>query len=148
MSVAVPTAWHTRTTAEQRATVLEQHRRLAQAIADKDSAAAVVEMNTHFDTSIGDLFLAGFLPGLIIITLLYLVSRYFAKKHGYGAGAPKASWRERWQALRRAGLTLLMPVVVLGGIYGGIFTPTEAAGVAVRMSVLYHLLGSDEGAMR
>jgi DNA-binding FadR family transcriptional regulator len=55
MSIAVPTAWHTRTTAEQRATVLAQHRRLAQAIADKDAAAAVSEMNTHFDTSISDL---------------------------------------------------------------------------------------------
>ncbi len=56
MSVAVPTAWHTRTTAEQRAMVLTQHRRLAQAIADRDPAVAVAEMNTHFDTSIGDLF--------------------------------------------------------------------------------------------
>ena len=56
MRIAVPTAWHTRTTAEQRAMVLEQHRRLAQAIADKDRLAAVAEMNTHFDTSIGDLF--------------------------------------------------------------------------------------------
>ncbi|MGN6818622.1 MAG: FadR/GntR family transcriptional regulator [Sphingomonas sp.] len=56
MSVAVPTAWHTRTTPEQRATVLEQHRRLAQAIANKDATAALTEMNTHFDTSISDLF--------------------------------------------------------------------------------------------
>jgi len=56
MRVAVPTAWHTRTTAEQRAMVLEQHHRLAQAIADQDATAAVAEMNTHFDTSIGDLF--------------------------------------------------------------------------------------------
>jgi DNA-binding FadR family transcriptional regulator len=56
MSVAVPTAWHTRTTPELRAMVLEQHRRLARAIADKDPAAAVAEMNTHFDTSISDLF--------------------------------------------------------------------------------------------
>jgi GntR family transcriptional repressor for pyruvate dehydrogenase complex len=56
MTVAVPTAWHTRTTADQRAMVLEQHRRLAQAIADKDIVSAVGEMNTHFDTSISDLF--------------------------------------------------------------------------------------------
>lgn len=56
MSVAVPTAWHTRTTPELRAMVLEQHRRLAQAIADKDAASAIAEMNTHFDTSISDLF--------------------------------------------------------------------------------------------
>ncbi|HEX7695068.1 MAG TPA: FadR/GntR family transcriptional regulator [Sphingomonas sp.] len=56
MSVAVPTAWHTRTTPDQRMMVLEQHRALAQAIADRDSATAVAEMNTHFDTSISDLF--------------------------------------------------------------------------------------------
>ncbi len=56
MRIAVPTAWHTRTTPEQRAMVLEQHRRLAEAIADKDPEAAVAEMNTHFDTSISDLF--------------------------------------------------------------------------------------------
>jgi GntR family transcriptional repressor for pyruvate dehydrogenase complex len=56
MAVAVPTAWHTRTTADQRATVFEQHRRLAEAIANRDTAAAVAEMNTHFDTSIADLF--------------------------------------------------------------------------------------------
>jgi DNA-binding FadR family transcriptional regulator len=56
MIIAVPTAWHTRTTAEQRAMVLDQHHRLAEAIANRDTAAAVAEMNTHFDTSIADLF--------------------------------------------------------------------------------------------
>lgn len=56
MEVAVPTAWHTRATEEQRASVLEQHRRLAQTIADRDPAAALAEMNMHFDTSISDLF--------------------------------------------------------------------------------------------
>jgi DNA-binding FadR family transcriptional regulator len=56
MAVAVPTAWHTRATADQRAAVLEQHRRLALTIADRDAAAALDEMNKHFDASIGDLF--------------------------------------------------------------------------------------------
>ncbi len=56
MTVAVPTAWHARTTAEQRAMVLEQHRRLAEAIANRDTATAVAEMNIHFDTAIADLF--------------------------------------------------------------------------------------------
>ena len=55
MSVAVPTAWHERATPEQRRTVLERHRALAQAIADRDSVAAVAEMDRHFDTSIGHL---------------------------------------------------------------------------------------------
>ncbi|SJN11193.1 TRAP-type C4-dicarboxylate transport system, large permease component [Leucobacter sp. 7(1)] len=87
-------------------------------------------------TSIGDLFLAGFIPGFIIVVLLYLVSRHLAKKHGYGANVPRASWGERWRALWSAKWTLLMPVVVLGGIYGGIFTPTEAAGIAVAYSLI------------
>ena len=91
------------------------------------------------NTSIGDLFLAGFIPGLIIVVLLYLVSRYFAKKHGYGGDVEKATWKERLQALNRAKWTLLMPVVVLGGIYGGIFTPTEAGGIAVAYSAVLAL---------
>lgn len=88
------------------------------------------------NTSIGDLFLAGLLPGVIIVIALYLVSRYISKKNNYGANVPKASWRERGAAVWRAKLTLLMPIVVLGGIYGGIFTPTEASGIAVAYSLL------------
>lgn len=57
MAVAVPTAWHTRATEEQRQSVFEQHRRLAQTIADRDATAARDEMNSHFDASISDLFL-------------------------------------------------------------------------------------------
>ena len=90
-------------------------------------------------TSIGDLFIAGFIPGLIIVILLYLVSRYQAKKNGFGAGTAKASWRERWRAVWRAKWTLLMPVIVLGGIYAGLFTPTEAAGIAVAYSLILTL---------
>jgi GntR family transcriptional regulator, transcriptional repressor for pyruvate dehydrogenase complex len=58
MEVAVPTAWHTRATDAQRRSVLDQHRRLALAIADRDPDAAHAEMNKHFDTSISDLFAA------------------------------------------------------------------------------------------
>lgn len=56
MAVAVPTAWQTRATEDQRQSVLDQHRRLAQTIADRDAAAALEEMNSHFDASISDLF--------------------------------------------------------------------------------------------
>jgi GntR family transcriptional regulator, transcriptional repressor for pyruvate dehydrogenase complex len=56
MAVAVPTAWNTRSTEDQRRSVFEQHRRLAQAIADRDAAAALGEMNSHFDASISNLF--------------------------------------------------------------------------------------------
>lgn len=92
------------------------------------------------NTSIGDLFLAGFIPGFIIVGVLYLVSRYFAKKHGYGVGVQRTPWKDRWKALWDAKWTLLMPVVVLGGIYGGLFTPTEAAGIAVAYSLVLALV--------
>lgn len=92
------------------------------------------------NTSIGDLFMAGFIPGLIIVIVLYFVSRYYAKKGGFGTGVPKASWKERGVAIWRAKWTLLMPIVVLGGIYGGVFTPTEAAGIAVAYSVILTLV--------
>jgi C4-dicarboxylate transporter DctM subunit len=92
------------------------------------------------NTSIGDLFLAGLAPGLIIVFMLYLVSRHISKKKGYGADTPKASWKERWASVWRAKWTLLMPVVVLGGIYGGIFTPTEASGIAVAYSLVLALI--------
>lgn len=92
------------------------------------------------NSSIGDLFMAGFIPGLIIVIVLYLISRHFAKKHGFGAGVAKATWKERFAAIWSAKWTLLMPVVVLGGIYGGIFTPTEAAGIAVAYSLILTLV--------
>jgi C4-dicarboxylate transporter DctM subunit len=91
------------------------------------------------NTSIGDLFLAGFIPGFLIIIVLYLVSRHISKKNGYGSDTSKASWKARWAALWRAKWTLLMPIVVLGGIYGGVFTPTEASGIAVAYSLMLAL---------
>lgn len=95
------------------------------------------------NTSIGDLFLAGFIPGLAIVFMLYFMSRRMSKKHGYGADIPKADWSERRSAIWRAKWTLLMPVVVLGGIYGGIFTPTEASGIAVAYSLILALVYSE-----
>ncbi|MGM0783236.1 MAG: TRAP transporter large permease [Pseudomonadota bacterium] len=88
------------------------------------------------NTSIGDLFLAGLIPGIVIVLTLYIVSRYICKKKGYDIKSPKANWGERRKAIWRAKWTLMMPVVVLGGIYGGVFTPTEASGIAVAYSLV------------
>lgn len=80
--------------------------------------------------SIGDLFMAGFVPGILIGFSLILTVYIISKKRNYKR-EPKKSIKEIIHAFKEAFLALLMPVIILGGIYGGIFTPTEAAGVAV-----------------
>ncbi|KMO32385.1 C4-dicarboxylate ABC transporter permease [Methylobacterium variabile] len=79
--------------------------------------------------SISTLFVAGVIPGLMLATLLGLTTWYRARKFGYPR-MPKASWRERWVAFRKSVWGLLLIVLVLGGIYTGAFTPTEAAAVS------------------
>jgi len=82
------------------------------------------------EVSIGELFIAGFGPGLLISAALMLFVYLYCKWKGWGKNDGdgrlpfgRATWRAGW--------ALLMPVIILGGIYGGIFTPTEAAAVAV-----------------
>lgn len=80
--------------------------------------------------SIGALFMGGFLPGFLVGGSLMLVAWIIARKRGY-KGDEKASAKQIWSTFKDAILALLMPAIILGGIYGGIFTPTEAAVVAV-----------------
>lgn len=82
------------------------------------------------DTSIGSLFIAGVVPGLLMGAALIVAALLVGRKMDLKS-LPKASGRERWDAFKDAFWGLLMPVIILGGIYGGIFTPTEAAAVAV-----------------
>lgn len=82
------------------------------------------------NTSIGDLFLAGIIPGIMMGLSLIIWSVLYSRKHKFGT-AEKATWKERLQSLNQGKGALLMPVIILGGIYGGIFTPTEAGVVAV-----------------
>ncbi|KMO33327.1 C4-dicarboxylate ABC transporter permease [Methylobacterium tarhaniae] len=79
--------------------------------------------------SISTLFVAGVIPGLMLAALLGLTTWYRARKFGYPR-MPKASWHERWVAFRKSVWGLLLIVLVLGGIYSGAFTPTEAAAVS------------------
>lgn len=83
------------------------------------------------DTSIGDLFLAGIIPGFLIAAVLLLVSYFMSKKAGYTGTGKRFNMREFLKALWEGIWALIMPVIILGGIYGGIFTPTEAAIVAL-----------------
>ena len=80
--------------------------------------------------SVSTLFMAGFLPGILMAVCLCGAVVYVSKKKGY-RDTYKASGREIWTSFKRALLAILMPVIVLGGIYAGFFTPTEAAVVAV-----------------
>jgi tripartite ATP-independent transporter DctM subunit len=82
------------------------------------------------EVSIGELFIAGFGPGLFIGLVLMLFVHLYCRWKGWGKndGDGRLSFgKATWQA----GWALLMPVIILGGIYGGIFTPTEASAVAV-----------------
>ncbi|GGC93369.1 TRAP transporter large permease [Vreelandella lutescens] len=87
------------------------------------------------DTSIGQLFLAGIGPGILIGVALIIFLYLFCKVRGYGKDDYKDS-TGFMISLKRAWVALLMPVVVIGGIYGGIFTPTEASAVAVFFALI------------
>ncbi|MDD6065060.1 MAG: TRAP transporter large permease subunit [Firmicutes bacterium] len=82
--------------------------------------------------SIGDMFIAGIVPGILMGLALVLVVMWEVKKNNIvPAKVEKASAKERLHAFGDAFWGFLMPVIILGGIYGGIFTPTEAAAVSV-----------------
>lgn len=82
------------------------------------------------NVSVGSLFIAGIVPGFLIALFLCIVTFFISKKRGY-KGEPWGKPVEIWNAFKGAIWGLLTPVIILGGIYGGIFTPTEAAAVAV-----------------
>ena len=81
------------------------------------------------NTSVGALFIAGIIPGIILATMLGLTTWWRAKKFDYPR-QPRASWAERMKSFRDAIWGLFLIVVVIGGIYTGIFTPTEAAAMS------------------
>jgi C4-dicarboxylate transporter DctM subunit len=81
------------------------------------------------NTSVGQLFIAGIVPGVVLATMLGLTTWWIARKNNYPR-QPTASWAERWRAFRQSVWGLLLIVVVIGGIYTGIFTPTEAAAMS------------------
>ncbi|ONK23986.1 C4-dicarboxylate ABC transporter permease [Bacillus sp. VT-16-64] len=98
-------------------------------------------------TSISDLFIAGIMPGILVAVSLLIVNYLICKREGYGTvnhrvfAETAATFEEKqkgsfWKALNEAKWALLAPVLILGGIYGGIVTPTEAAVVAVVYSLI------------
>jgi len=90
-------------------------------------------------TSISELFIAGVGPGLLILFLFSGYCVIYAKRHDIPV-QEKASWSERLSAMRDAVWPLGFPIIVVGGIYGGIFSPTEAASVCVLYALILEVL--------
>ncbi|KVX05628.1 C4-dicarboxylate ABC transporter permease [Alcaligenes faecalis] len=92
------------------------------------------------ETDIGKLFAAGFLPGMIAM-LMYLITVMIITAINPNLGRPgeKASWRERFEATKGVMAITVLFIVIMGGIYGGVFTPTEAAGIGAAATFLLTL---------
>ncbi|ALG90411.1 MULTISPECIES: TRAP transporter large permease [Actibacterium] len=87
------------------------------------------------NTSIAELFIAGVGPGLLILLLFSIYSVIYAIRNNVPT-EPKATWGERLRAVQRALWPLGFPAIIVGGIYGGIFSPTEAAAVCVLYALI------------
>ncbi|WP_342387880.1 TRAP transporter large permease [Salinicoccus bachuensis] len=90
--------------------------------------------------SIGDLFIGGIIPGIFLGLIMMVYAYFHSKKKGYSGTGEKISIRKVIHAMNEAKWSILIPVIILGGIYGGIFTPTEAAVVAVVYATIISLL--------
>jgi C4-dicarboxylate transporter DctM subunit len=89
----------------------------------------MVMYSVSTNTSVGKLFVAGVIPGLLLAFFLGLTTWVLARRKDYPR-MPRSTWLQRWQAFRESIWGLLLIVVVMGGIYSGIFTPTEAAAMS------------------
>ena len=89
----------------------------------------MVMYSVSTNTSVGKLFVAGVIPGLLLAFFLGLTTWVLARRKDYPR-MPRSTWLQRWQAFRESIWGLLLILVVMGGIYSGIFTPTEAAAMS------------------
>lgn len=87
-------------------------------------------------SSIAKLFMGGVIPGVLMGVFLMIANWRISKVRGYVGREKKAKWSEVRQGLRDAVLALLMPIIIIGGIVGGIFTPTESAAIAVAYALV------------
>ena len=92
------------------------------------------------NVSVGAMFIASIIPGLLFCVSLMIVNYILCSKKGFNFRRPKATFKERVVQTKHSFLALLTPVIILGGIYGGIFTPTESASVAVAYGLIIALL--------
>jgi C4-dicarboxylate transporter DctM subunit len=97
--------------------------------------------------SIGELFMAGFTPGIVIALGIAFVTYFYAKKYNI-KGERKATPGEKVQALKEGVLAIIMPVIIIGGIVSGIFTPTESGAIAVVYALIVGLFVYKEFTVR
>jgi C4-dicarboxylate transporter DctM subunit len=90
------------------------------------------------EVSIGKLFMAGIIPGIILGCLLTLVGIFYAKR--LHLPSEPIEWRLVWKSFAPALPGLFMPIIVLGGLYGGVFTPTEAGAVSCAYALVYGIV--------
>lgn len=100
------------------------------------------------ETSIPRLFLAGLVPGIVVTLLLMITTYIIARRRGYGGGGDPFSWQPFLKASWEGKWAIGAPVIILGGIYGGAFTPTEAASVAVFYALFVGLFAYRELTVR
>lgn len=81
--------------------------------------------------SVGGLFMGGVVPGVLIAGALMVINYYTSRKHGYQRREMRYTWRETFSICVKSVPVMIMPLIIVGGILGGIFTATEAAGVGV-----------------
>ncbi|MCZ7659575.1 MAG: TRAP transporter large permease [Xanthobacteraceae bacterium] len=104
------------------------------------SIIMVIYALTDARVTVAGLFVAGIVPGLMLGAALALANHAISLRRGYGAAHPRMPWRERGIAFLQAVPALLMPVMIIGGIVGGVFTVTESAAVAVVYALLIGFL--------
>jgi tripartite ATP-independent transporter DctM subunit len=89
--------------------------------------------------SAGKMLLAGFAPGFLVALALMVYAYLVSKKRGYPV-SKRATWSDLWRSTRRAFLALMTPVIIIWGIVGGVFTPTEAAAATVVYALVVSLV--------
>lgn len=89
------------------------------------------------EVSVTKMFMAGIIPGLVVGMVLIGYCLIVSKIRGYTGNEHKATWAERLDALKEASWAMLLPVIILGGIYSGIFTPTESAAIGVLYGLFF-----------
>ncbi|MCG6240154.1 TRAP transporter large permease [Vibrio diabolicus] len=90
-------------------------------------------------TSVAELFIAGIGPAIVILLMFSAYCYFYAGKSSV-ENAPRVSWKERWTTIRKAVLPFGFPIITVGGIYAGVFSPTEAASVSVLYAVLLEMV--------